>query len=501
MEGVQMAEFLEGKVSIRHPDKFFIGGEWVESSSSKTIELVSPVTEQVFGAVAEAAEADVERAVAAARDAFDNGPWPRMTAAERGNYLAKLVELLNTRRDELAHAWTGQIGVVFPFSQMATDASIALVDFQAKQAPSYVWQEMRPTYYPDSVGMVVREPVGVVATIAPWNAPLFSMLIKIAPALVAGCTIVMKPSPESPLEAYILAECIEGAGFPPGVANLITADRQVSDYLVQQRGIDKVSFTGSTAAGKRIGEVCAGRIARCTLELGGKSPAILLDDMDIEHATSILAPTLTTLTGQVCSNLTRYLVPQERHDEFVDALASKLSAITIGNPYEAGTEMGPLAMKRQLERVEGYVRKGIEEGATLVTGGQRASKFNQGYFFEPTLFANVDNRSTIAQEEIFGPVACVTPFSDIDEAIRLANETSFGLAGSVLTHDANAAFEIARKVRAGTVSQNGLKPDFNIAFGGFKQSGIGREGGIEAVLPYLETKTIVLDAQPESMVL
>lgn len=492
-----MTEFLEGRVSIRHADKFFIGGQWVEPSSSKTIELVSPVTEQVFGSVAEAAEADVERAVAAARKAFDEGPWPRMTATERGGYLAKLVELLNSRREELAHAWTGQIGLIFPFSQIATDSSIALIDFQAKQAPAYVWQEMRPTYYPDSVGMIVREPVGVVATIAPWNAPLFSMVIKVAPALVAGCTVVMKPSPESPLEAYILAECIESAGFPAGVANLITADRQVSDYLVRQPGIDKVSFTGSTAAGKRIGEVCAGRIARCTLELGGKSPAILLDDMDIEHATSILAPTLTTLTGQVCSNLTRYLVPKKRHDQFVDSLASKLKAIKIGDPYGDGVEMGPLAMKRQLERVEGYVRKGVEEGATLVTGGQRASNFNQGFFFEPTLFANVDNHSIIAQEEIFGPVACVTPYEDLDDAIRLANETSFGLAGSVLTNNSNAAYEIARKVRAGTVSQNGLKPDFNIAFGGFKQSGIGREGGIEAVLPYLETKTLILDSKPD----
>ncbi|MGE0774298.1 MAG: aldehyde dehydrogenase [Sphingomonadaceae bacterium] len=491
-----MVDFLDGKVSIRHPDRFFIGGEWVNPSSGKQIALVSPVTEQVYGHVAEAAEADVERAVAAARTAFDQGPWPLMTPGERGKYLARLTEELTARGDELAHAWTGQIGPVFPFTQAATGMSIGLVDFQAKHADSYVWEEQRPTMYPDSVGMIVREPVGVVAAIAPWNAPLFSLLIKVAPALVAGCTVVMKPSPESPLEAYILCECVEAAGFPPGVVNMLTADRAVSDYLVQQPGVDKVSFTGSTAAGKRIGSVCAERVARVTLELGGKSPAILLDDMDIEEATSILAPTLTTLSGQVCSNLTRFLVPRTRHDDFVDSLAAKLSAIQVGDPYDPATQMGPLAMKRQLERVEGYIQKGVSEGAKLVTGGRRPAHLNHGFFFEPTLFANVDNRSTIAQEEIFGPVACVTAYEDLDDAIRLANETHFGLAGAVFTNDADAAYRVARSIKAGTISQNGLKPDFFIAFGGFKESGLGREGGLDAVLPYLETKTLVLSAVP-----
>lgn len=491
-----MVDFLDGKVSIRHPDKFFIGGEWVNPSSSRQFALVSPVTEQVYGNVAEAVEADMDRAVAAARQAFDHGPWPKMTPGERGKYLARLTAELTARNDELAHAWTGQIGAVFPFTQMATGMSIGLVDFQAKHADSYVWEEERPTMYPDSVGMIVREPVGVVAAIAPWNAPLFSLLIKVAPALVAGCTVVMKPSPESPLEAYILCECIEAAGFPAGVVNMLTADRGVSDYLVQQRGIDKVSFTGSTAAGKRIGAVCAERVARVTLELGGKSPAILLDDMDIDVATSILAPTLTQLSGQVCSNLTRFIVPRARHDDFVDAMAAKLRAIQVGDPYDPATQMGPLAMKRQLERVEGYIQKGLDQGAKLATGGRRPPHLNQGFFFEPTLFANVDNRSTIAQEEIFGPVATVTPYEDVEDAIRLANETNFGLAGAVFTNDADAAYRIGRAVKAGTMGQNGLKPDFFIAFGGFKESGLGREGGLDAVLPYLETKTFVLNALP-----
>jgi aldehyde dehydrogenase (NAD+) len=491
-----MVDFLEGKVSVRHPDRFFIGGEWAEPSSSKRIQLVSPVTEQVYGTVAEAVEADVDSAVTAARKAFDQGPWPRLSAYERGVYIARIVERLNARTDELAHAWTGQIGPVFPFARIATVSSISLLDFQAKQAGNYVWFEQRPTVYPDSVGMIVREPVGVVAAIAPWNAPLFSLAIKLAPALVTGCTVVMKPSPESPLEAYILAECIEAAGIPPGVVNLITADRGVSDYLVRRPGVDKVSFTGSTVAGKRIAAACAERVARVTLELGGKSPAILLDDMDIDQATSLLAPTLTLLTGQVCSNLTRYLVPRSRQRDFVESLASKLATIQVGDPYDSATQMGPLAMRRQLERVEGYIRKGLAEGAKLVTGGQRPARPERGFFIQPTLFANVDNRSTIAQEEIFGPVACVTPYEDLDDAIRLANETHFGLAGAVFTNDADAAYRVGRAVRAGTISQNGLKPDFDIAFGGYKESGMGREGGIEAVLPYLETKTLVLNAMP-----
>ena len=489
-----MADFFDGKVTIGGSDKLFIGGAWMDPSSDARIELVSPVTERPVGAVAAAASADVDRAVAAARQAFDEGPWPRMTAAERGPFLARLADALTARHQELSHAWTGQMGITFPFAEVATTSSIALAQFQADHADRYSWDEPRPTYYPGSVGRIVREPVGVVAAIAPWNAPLFSMIIKLAPALVAGCTVIMKPAPETPLEAYILAECVETAGFPPGVINLIAAEREVSDYLVRHPGVDKVSFTGSSATGKRIAAVCADRIARVTLELGGKSAAIVLADMDLDEAASILAPSLTALSGQVCSNLTRYLVPRDRQADFVGAMAARLAAIRVGDPYEAGVGMGPLAMARQLDRVQGYVDRGLAEGAKLVTGGRRPPQLNRGYFFEPTLFCDVDNRSTIAREEIFGPVACVTPYESLDDAVRLANDTPFGLAGAIFTHDPDAAYAVGRRLRAGTVSQNGLKPDFNIAFGGFKESGIGREGGVEAVLPYLETKTMILDA-------
>lgn len=488
-----MAEFFDGKVSISHPDKFYIGGEWVSPSTDRRLEMVSPVTEQPIGWVAEAGERDVEMAVSAARKAFDEGPWPRMSPSERGKYLARLCDELNKRASEIAHAWTGEIGVPFAFAEMSTPVSIMQFSFQAEHADQYVWEERRPTMYPDSVGILLREPVGVVVAIAPWNAPFHSLALKLAPAWMAGCTTVMKPAPNTPLEAYILAECAEAAGFPAGVVNLITAEREVSDYLVQQRGVDKVSFTGSTLAGRRIGAVCADRVARVTLELGGKSPAILLDDFDMQMAADILSPTLTMLSGQVCSNLTRYLVPRRMQDEFIGALAKNLEALKMGDPYAADTQMGPLAMQRQLERVEGYIEKGVASGADLITGGKRPASLNRGYFIEPTLFANVDNQSVIGQEEIFGPVACVTAYEDLDDAVRLANETPFGLAGAVFTNDSDKAISVARRVRAGSIGQNGLKPDFGIAFGGFKQSGIGREGGIEAVLPYLESKTLVVN--------
>jgi len=494
-----MADFFNGKVSIRHPYKLFIGGEWVEPASGKRLEMVSPVTEQVTGSVAEAVEADVDRAVAAARKAFDHGPWPRMSAAERGVYLSRLTDKLKERADELAHAWAGQIGTLLPFAQAMTPATIGMMDQWAQQAAHYVWQEQRPSSYPGHVSIKVSEPVGVVAAIAPWNGPFFALAVKLAPALLAGCTLVVKPSPETPLETFIICECVEAAGFPPGVVNQIPADRAVSDYLIHQPGIDKVSFTGSSAVGKRIAAVCGERVARVTLELGGKSAAILLDDADIEKVTSHLAPTMTMACGQFCGNLTRHLVSRRRHDDYVQSLATKLKAIQVGDPYDPSSQMGPLAMKRQFDRVAGYIEKGLAEGATLVTGGNRPAQFGRGYFFAPTLFANVDNRTTIAQEEIFGPVACVISYDGLDDAIRLANESRYGLVGAVFTNDVDTAYHVARSVRTGSMSQNTLLTDFAMGYGGFKESGLGREGGIDAVLPYLETKGVVLTGAPSKI--
>jgi aldehyde dehydrogenase (NAD+) len=344
--------------------------------------------------------------------------------------------------------------------------------------------------------MIVREPVGVVGAIIPWNAPLPLLSHKAAPALLAGCTIVVKASPEAPGEAYILAEVAREVGLPAGVLNVVTADRAVSELLVTDPRVDKISFTGSTAAGRRIASLCGERIARFTLELGGKSAAVVLDDADIASTAATLAGAQCILSGQVCASLTRIVVPLHSHDELVEALAAAFSAVTVGDPFDPGTGMGPLAMRRQRDRVEGYVQKGIEEGARLVTGGGRPKHLKRGFYVEPTLFAEVDNSLTIAREEIFGPVLTVIPARDEDHAVRIANDTIYGLNASVFTGDVDRARHVAGRLRSGTVGHNSFRSDFGIAFGGFKQSGVGREGGREGLYPYLETKTVILDSAP-----
>ena len=345
-------------------------------------------------------------------------------------------------------------------------------------------------------GLMVREPVGVVGAIIPWNGPMPLILSKMSPALLAGCTVIIKLSPEAPGAGYLIAEIAEEVGLPPGVVNVITADRAVSELLVRDLRVDKIAFTGSTAAGRKIGAICGGRVARCTLELGGKSAAVILDDADMGAAAATLARAECMLSGQVCASLTRIVVPRSRHDEFADALAAAFSAVRVGDPFDAATQMGPLAMERQRDRVEHYIAKGIEEGATLVTGGGRPKYLKRGYYIEPTVFSGVDNKHVIAQEEIFGPVLSVIPADSEDNAVDIANDTIYGLNAAVFTPDISRAREVAGQLRSGTVGHNNMRIDFGAAFGGFKQSGIGREGGREGLLPYLETKTVLLDEAP-----
>ena len=344
--------------------------------------------------------------------------------------------------------------------------------------------------------MRIREPVGVVGMIIPWNAPLTLLVTKLAPALLAGCTVVAKMSPEAPAAGYLMAEVAEEVGLPAGVFNVVTADREVSELLVRDPRVDKISFTGSTAAGRRIASLCGERIARCTLELGGKSAAVLLDDADFGTAAAILAGFECLMSGQVCASLTRIVVPRNRHDEFADALGAAFSAVQVGDPFDVTTQLGPLAMARQVDRVEGYIAKGIEEGATLVTGGGRPKHLNRGYYVEPTVFSDVDNKHTIAQEEIFGPVLSVIPADNEQHAIDIANDTVYGLNAAVFTPDVAHAREVAGRLRSGTVGHNAFRVDYSIGFGGYKQSGIGREGGREGLLPYLEHKTVLLDGPP-----
>ncbi|HTN60795.1 MAG TPA: aldehyde dehydrogenase [Devosia sp.] len=484
-------------VSVTAPDRIFVGGKWVEASSGRFIELVSPDTEEVVGRIAEANEADMDRAVAAARKAFDEGPWSTMPPAERGRLIVAMGEELLRREPELARAWTAQVGGLASFApQMMGGGTFVFLE-TAKLCDTFPFVERRQSPMVDTA-IIAREPAGVVAAIAPWNAPYTIMAAKVVYALVAGCTVVMKPSPETPLEAYILAEAAEAAGIPAGVVNLVCGHREASDHLVCNPGIDKVTFTGSTGAGKRIASVCGSRIARCTLELGGKSAAIIRDDFPIEVAAAILGNTITMMSGQVCAMLSRVIVPKARHDELAQAIKSVMETVKIGHSDAPDTQLGPLAMQRQLERVETYIEAG-RKTADLVTGGGRPAHMNKGYFIEPTLFANVDNASVIAQEEIFGPVLSLIPCEDEEDAIRIANESNYGLNGAVLTNDADAAYRISRRMRTGAVGQNGMKLVFDLPFGGFKQSGIGREGGPEGLMPYLETKTILLDSAPSQL--
>ncbi len=483
-------------LNLSHPDKFFIGGKWIDPQGKESIEIVSPVSEEVIATVPAAGEADVDVAVEKARAAFDDGEWPHMAPKERAAFLGRLAEELRGRQDDLALAWTAQIGAPTGYTKALTSSLINFYDYYAGAAESFDWIEELPSSHEGQHGLLVREPVGVVAAIVPWNGPFFTMTIKVAPALVAGCTVIIKPSPETPLESQIFAECVEAAGLPPGVVNVLPADRDVSDYLVRQRGVDKVSFTGSTAAGRRVGAVCADRMARVTLELGGKSAALILEDYDVVEAARVLVPTSCRNSGQVCTNLTRYLVPAGKHDEFVAALQQEMRNIKVGDPDDEDTYMGPIATKRQFERIQEYVRIAEAEGARLVTGGRRPQGLERGYYFEPTLLVNVDNQSRVAQEEIFGPVVVVIPYRDLDDAIAMANASDYGLNGAVFTHDADKAYQIARSIRTGTVGQNGSKCDFTISFGGFKQSGLGREGGMEALNHFVELKTIILERQP-----
>ena len=483
-------------VPIRHDDRFFIGGAWVEPSSSDVINVIDSATEELYFSVPEAKEADMARAVDAAVEAFHHGPWPKMSHAQRAEYLRAIGEGLRGKADEVGQMWPRESGALHIIAQHTAPGVAGVFDFYAGLADTYPFEERAQPTGGGEFGLLVREPVGVVGAIIPWNAPIGLITYKIAPALLAGCTVVLKSSPEAPGDAYLFAEIAEDIGLPPGVLNIVTADREVSELLVRNPAVDKITFTGSTAAGRRIASLCGERIARCTLELGGKSAAVILDDMDLETAAGALSGAECFLSGQVCSSLTRIIVSRARHDELVDALAGTFSQVKVGDPFDASTQMGPLAMERGRDRVEGYIAKGVAEGATLATGGGRPKDLARGYYIEPTVFGNVDNHSTIAQEEIFGPVLSVIPADNEEHAVTLANDTIYGLNASVFTNDIDRAREVAGQLRSGTVGHNAFRTDFGMAFGGFKQSGIGREGGTEGLLPFLETKTVILNGEP-----
>ncbi|BBD98402.1 aldehyde dehydrogenase [Sphingobium amiense] len=481
--------------AVAHPDRFFIDGEWVAPSAGASFQVVTPSTEEVYLTVAEAQAQDMDRAIAAARRAFDHGPWPRMSHAERAAYLNAMGEALTARQAEIADMWTSEMGALRSLSGAMVPASIGAMHYYADLAENFVFEERHKPAV-GHTGLLVREPVGVVAAIVPWNAPFKLIIYKIAPALLAGCTIVLKPSPEAPATALLMAEIAQAVGLPAGVLNVLVADRGVSERLVRSPDVDKVTFTGSSGAGRKIASICGERVARCTLELGGKSAAVVLEDYDVAAVARTLAQSTPVLTGQVCASLTRVIVPRNRHDALLDAMVAEFARLKVGDPFDPAIQMGPLATARQRDIVENYIGKGQADGAVLATGGKRPASLNRGFFIEPTVFGQVDNQMTIAREEIFGPVVSVIPAASEAQAIDIANDSPFGLNAAVFTNDPDRAYAAARNLRTGTIGQNGMRTDFTIAFGGFKQSGIGREGGVEGLLPFLETKTIVLDGPP-----
>ena len=476
-------------------DRLFIGGEWTAPAGTATIDVISPATEELVGRVPDATQADVDKAVAAARQAFDSGPWPRMTPAERAAVITKVSDAIKGEMQELAELISSEMGSPVGWGTMAQVlAPTMILDYYAGLAGSFAFDEVRQGLMGQV--LVAKEPVGVVAAISPWNVPMFIAAAKLAPALVAGCTVVFKPAPETPLDAFRLAELFEQAGLPKGVLSVLPAGREVGEHLVRHPGVDKVSFTGSTVAGKKIGAICGEQLKRFSLELGGKSAAVLLDDVNLAEALPMLLPNAIMNNGEACIAQTRILAPRDRYQEVVEALVDTVSGMKVGDPLDPTTEVGPLVAERQRDRVEGYIKIGQEEGAKVALGGGRPASMSKGWFVEPTVFVDVDNSMRIAQEEIFGPVLAVIPYDGgDDEAVAIANDSSYGLCGSVWTADPERGLKVARGVRTGTYMLNSPIPiDFSTPFGGYKESGIGREFGPDGLELFLEKKSINLPA-------
>ncbi|MFB7646951.1 aldehyde dehydrogenase [Streptomyces sp. NPDC056084] len=473
--------------------QLFIGGELTDPLGSDVIEVISPHTEQVIGRVPHASRADVDRAVAASRRAFDTGPWARTTPEERIEVVSRIKDAILVRHEEIARSISSQNGSPYSWSVLAQALGAMMVwDSAITVARQFPYEERRS----GALGplLVRREPVGVVAAVVPWNVPQFVAAAKLGPALLTGCSVILKPSPESPLDSYILGEIAAEAGLPEGVLSILPADREVSEYLVGHPGVDKVSFTGSVAAGKRVMEVAARNLTRVTLELGGKSAAVILPDADLEATVAGVVPAAWMNNGQACVAQTRILAPRSRYEEIAEAFAAAAGALVVGDPLDAATQVGPLVAKRQQQRSLDYIRIGQEEGAKILTGGGRPAGLDRGWYVEPTLFGGVDNAMRVAREEIFGPVICLLPYGDEAEALRIANDSDYGLSGSVWTGDVEHGIDFARSVRTGTFNVNTFSLDMLGPFGGYKSSGLGREFGPEGFGEYLEHKMIHLPA-------
>ncbi|HEY5396606.1 MAG TPA: aldehyde dehydrogenase [Trebonia sp.] len=474
--------------------ELFIGGAWEAPASGESVGVVSPSTEEVVGAVPSASPADIDRAVAAARQAFDSGPWPLFSPAERASVLARVADSLRKREAEIAGITVDEMGCAISAAPQAqTGFTAALFDYYASLARSYPFE--RTVVSGARAGLVTSEPVGVVAVIVPWNAPVTLACWKVAPALAAGCTVVIKPPPEAPLSNFVLADALAEAGLPPGVVSVIPAGRAVGEHLVTHVGTDKIAFTGSTAAGKRIMSLCGSQIKRVSLELGGKSAAVVLDDASVDSVIPRLVHGAMHLSGQVCGAHTRVLVPSSLYASAVEAAVEAAAHVQVGDPHDPATVVGPLVASRQRDRVEGYIKLAVDAGARVAAGGVRPASLPRGWYVAPTILASVDNSMRVAREEIFGPVLCLIPYADEDDAVRIANDSPYGLSGGVWSGDPARALRVARRLRTGSIAINGSYPPFPLVpFGGFKESGLGRELGPEGLANFLEPRSIGLPA-------
>jgi acyl-CoA reductase-like NAD-dependent aldehyde dehydrogenase len=477
----------------QHHESLFIDGKWAKPASSQRIDVISATTEEIIGSVPEASNADVDAAVAAARRAFDGG-WSQTSPADRAAALNRFADAMEKRADRITRAVSMQNGMPLALSQQFEGGyGVALARYYAGLASAMKQEERRPSPLGFDT-LVRRDPLGVVGAIVPWNYPVVLALTKIAPALAAGCTLVVKPSPGTVLDSFVLAECAEEAGLPPGVINWVPGGRELGAYLVSHPGITKVAFTGSTAAGRSIAQVCGSLLRPVSLELGGKSAAIILDDAQLDTVMQGLHFAALANNGQTCAACTRILAPKSRYKEVVDALAAMASGLVVGDPLDMATQVGPLASSEHRARVESYIAKGKSEARVVAGGGRPKHHSDRGWFVEPTIFADVDNRAAIAQQEIFGPVLAVIPYSDEDDAVKIANDSEFGLGGTVWSSDSQRAITLARRVSTGTIGVNGYVIDVNAPFGGVKSSGLGREFGPEALAGYQQLKSIYLPA-------
>ncbi len=476
--------------------QFFIEGEWVEPTSAARYNVVTPSTEELLGSAGEATDDEVDAAVRSARRSFDAGPWRHLTVDERAAVIERAAAGLDKRAEELGELVTLEMGAPITASIATAKRASGTANFLADIARSTPLTDVRNGLVP---AVVLRSPIGVVASIAPWNGPVGMAVSKIIPALLAGCSVVFKPAPETPFDIAFLVDALADAGLPQGVLNVVTGSAATGRALVRHPGVDKVSFTGSTAAGREIGGVAGASFTRIQLELGGKSAAIVLEDADPDVVLGGLSMGCFFNSGQVCAALSRVLAPRSRYEEIVSVMDKAAAGWVVGDPFDPATTMGPLVSERQRAQVESYIKLGVEAGARLVRGGGRPAHLPKGYYIEPTVFADVDNSMRIAREEIFGPVAVVIPYENEDEAIQIANDSEYGLHGAVFTADPQRAISIAGRVHTGTFSINNFVYNNRAPFGGVKNSGIGRDTGKEGYESFFELKTVNLDASTASL--